>query len=147
MHRGYPLYTNAYRFKLITCIVPYDFQQGNSIETYNLKSITMNTTGQPIAWCIADQETTEIVELFLQSIRKRSPMSAVSVLMTDDGIRYSIIMNVYYKLQFFPLYRQHWLECSNSCIWIHTQVFTLSLACTQVCPVQTVLVKGITTLF
>ena len=63
----------------------------------------MNTTGQPIAWCIADQETTEIVELFLQSIRKRSPMSAVSVLMTDDGIRYSIIMDVYYKLLFFPL--------------------------------------------
>ena len=41
--------------------------------------------GQSIAWCISDQETTEVVELFLQSIKKQSPDSLVSVLMTDDG--------------------------------------------------------------
>ena len=41
--------------------------------------------GQPIAWCILDQETTEVVELFLQSIKKQFPDSSVSVFMTDDG--------------------------------------------------------------
>lgn len=41
--------------------------------------------GQPIAWCISDQETTEVVELFLHCVKKRSPHSIVSVLMTDDG--------------------------------------------------------------
>ena len=38
-----------------------------------------------IAWCISDQETIEVVELFLQSIKKQSPDSSVSVFMTDDG--------------------------------------------------------------
>ena len=41
--------------------------------------------GQPIAWCISDQETIEVMELFLQSIKKQSPDSSVSVFMTDDG--------------------------------------------------------------
>ena len=44
-----------------------------------------NDLGQPIALSISDQETTEAVELFLQSIKNRSPLSAVSILMTDDG--------------------------------------------------------------
>ena len=42
--------------------------------------------GQPIPLGISDQETREPVELFLQSIKSRSPFSAVSILMTDDGI-------------------------------------------------------------
>ena len=33
----------------------------------------------------SDQETTEVVELFLQSIKDKSPQSQVSGLMTDDG--------------------------------------------------------------
>ena len=42
--------------------------------------------GEPIAWCISDQKKkSEVVELFLQSIKKQSPDSLVSVLMTDDG--------------------------------------------------------------
>ena len=44
--------------------------------------------GQPIAWCISDQEATEVIELFLQCINDRSPHSKVSVLMTDDGKQY-----------------------------------------------------------
>ena len=42
--------------------------------------------GQPIAWCISDQETSDVVEYFLQSLKNRSAHATVSVLMTDDGI-------------------------------------------------------------
>lgn len=43
-------------------------------------------SGQPVAWCISDQETTDVVEMFLHSIKKRSPDAQVSVFMTDDGM-------------------------------------------------------------
>jgi hypothetical protein len=78
--------TNAYRFKLITCMVPDEFGQGRSFPIINKISSVITPAGQPIAWCISDQETTEVMELFLQSIKNRSPLSTVSVLMTDDGI-------------------------------------------------------------
>ena len=42
--------------------------------------------GQPIAWCISDQETAYIIELFLKKIKEKSPSSTVTVLMTDDGM-------------------------------------------------------------
>ena len=42
-------------------------------------------TGQPVAWCIANSETSEVVEIFLSSMKARSPMTTVRVLMTDDG--------------------------------------------------------------
>ena len=54
--------------------------------------------GQPIAWCISDQETIEVVELqnvFLQSIKKQSPDSSVSVFMTDDGWLHGIKKNYF----------------------------------------------------
>ena len=38
-----------------------------------------------MAWCISDQESTEIVEAFLKSVQQRSPDVLVSVVMTDDG--------------------------------------------------------------
>lgn len=41
--------------------------------------------GQPIAWCIADGASGEIVGAFLKSIQKRTPDSHVHVIMTDDG--------------------------------------------------------------
>ena len=43
------------------------------------------TTGYPIAWCIADQENTTVVQLFFTSIKERSPNTDVHVLMSDDG--------------------------------------------------------------
>ena len=42
-------------------------------------------TGQPVAWCIANSEISEVVEIFLSSMKARSPMTPVRVLMTDDG--------------------------------------------------------------
>ena len=42
-------------------------------------------TGQPVAWCIANSETSEVVEIFLSSMKAKSPMTPVRVLMTDDG--------------------------------------------------------------
>jgi hypothetical protein len=59
--------TNAYRFMLITCIVPDEFGRG-----------------QPIAWCIADTVTEAIVQAFLKTICDRSPYTTVRVIMTDD---------------------------------------------------------------
>ena len=41
--------------------------------------------GQPVAWCISDQETTEVIELFLSTVQRKSPDAQVSVVMTDDG--------------------------------------------------------------
>ena len=49
--------------------------------------IRMSTfSGQPIAWCITNYETTQVVELFLNQIKSRSPTTTVTVLMTDDGL-------------------------------------------------------------
>jgi len=42
-------------------------------------------TGQPIAWCLSDHESGEVIEAFLSSIKARSPSTAVNVMMTDDG--------------------------------------------------------------
>ena len=41
--------------------------------------------GQPVAWCITNYETTEVMTMFLESLKRRSPSSMVKVLMTDDG--------------------------------------------------------------
>ena len=42
-------------------------------------------SGQPVAWCISDQETTEVIEVFLKSVHSKSPETNVTILMTDDG--------------------------------------------------------------
>ena len=39
-----------------------------------------------MAWCITNYETSEVMAMFLESIRARSPSSTVTVLMTDDGM-------------------------------------------------------------
>lgn len=41
--------------------------------------------GYPVAWCIADQENTDVVQLLFKSIKERSPSTVVNVLMSDDG--------------------------------------------------------------
>ena len=46
---------------------------------------TYNYAGQPIAWCITDQECFIVMKHFLQSIKDRSPGTQINVLMTDDG--------------------------------------------------------------
>ena len=38
-----------------------------------------------MAWCITNYETSEVMAMFLESIRARSS-STVTVLMTDDGM-------------------------------------------------------------
>lgn len=43
-------------------------------------------TGQPVAWCIINYETTDVLEPFLSHIKQRRPESVVSVLMSDDGM-------------------------------------------------------------
>ena len=38
-----------------------------------------------MAWCIADQENTDVVLLLFQSIKDHSPSTEIRVLMSDDG--------------------------------------------------------------
>ena len=94
--------TNAYQFKLITCIVPDDFGKGmwsvgyckTALHIIKLSHLDVHTkkhessishVGQPIARCITNYETTAVLELFLGRIKAGAPSSSVSVLMTDDG--------------------------------------------------------------
>ena len=93
--------TNAYKFKLVTLMVPDDFAAG----TYTLYTGTcrvyvaptevnsiihiynnINTLGQPVGWCITDREDYDVIKLFLEKIKLQSPESQVSVIMTDDGM-------------------------------------------------------------
>ena len=41
--------------------------------------------GQVVAWCIADQETAEVITILLNSLKEKSPDTKVTTLMTDDG--------------------------------------------------------------
>ena len=78
--------TNAYRYKLITCIVPHHYGQGDCINNPQFAKHNIIHTGEPIAWCISDRETTEVIEVFFKCIQERSPGVKVNVLMTDDGM-------------------------------------------------------------
>ena len=44
------------------------------------------STGQPVAWCLSDHESSEVIEAFLRSVQARSPLTIVNVMMTDDGM-------------------------------------------------------------
>jgi hypothetical protein len=46
--------------------------------------------GQPVAWCIADGASGEVVSAFLSCIHKNSPQTQVQVIMTDDGNQLAI---------------------------------------------------------
>ena len=41
--------------------------------------------GQPVGWCISDRETTEVIEMFFECLKNRSPNTSITSLMTDDG--------------------------------------------------------------
>ena len=42
--------------------------------------------GQPVAWCLSDHESSDVIEAFLRSVQARSPLTSVNVMMTDDGM-------------------------------------------------------------
>ena len=44
----------------------------------------INTTGQPVEWCVFGKEHYDDIKLFLE-VKLQSPESQVSVIMTDDG--------------------------------------------------------------
>ena len=44
-----------------------------------------------MGWCIADSEASEVIEIFLSSIKARSPTTTIRVVMTDDGMKSYII--------------------------------------------------------
>ena len=41
--------------------------------------------GQPIAWCISDKESIDVLNVFISSFHQRSPDAKVLTVMTDDG--------------------------------------------------------------
>ena len=59
--------TNSYSFKLITLMVPDEFRKG-----------------YPIAFCISNREDETAISLFLSAVKKQSPDTKVSIIMTDD---------------------------------------------------------------
>ena len=87
--------TNQYGFKLITVMVADHYGQGIHFGvcvtyTYTLPVLYLScvyyvNTGYPIAWCIADQENTTVIQIFFKSLKERSPNTNVHVLMSDDG--------------------------------------------------------------
>ena len=80
--------TNQYRFKLITMAVPDEHGKGKFLSIFvQFKELLIFSmcSGQPVGWCIADNESSDTIELFLGSIRARSPETSVGVIMTDDG--------------------------------------------------------------
>ena len=50
--------------------------------------------GQPVAWCIADSASGEVVLAFLSCIHKKSPETQVQVIMTDDGNQLAIYVTL-----------------------------------------------------
>ena len=58
--------------------------------TMNISYVYVRTyvyihVGQPVAWCLSDHESSEIIQAFLSSIKAKSPSTCVKVMMTDDG--------------------------------------------------------------
>ena len=45
-----------------------------------------NYAGRPVAWCISDRETAEVIDVFLRCIQEQSPDVQVKVLMTEHLI-------------------------------------------------------------
>ena len=49
--------------------------------------------GQPVAWCLSDRESSDVIEEFLRSVQAKSPLISVNVMMTDDGMTfYTVLM-------------------------------------------------------
>ena len=63
-------------FKLITVVVP---------DEHDKLFVSLCTGQPPVGWCIADNESNEVIELLLRSKKTRSPETFVGVIMTDDG--------------------------------------------------------------
>ena len=65
--------------------------------------------GQPIAWCIADGASGEIVAAFLNSVNERYPETRVYVIMTDHGTSIQCVCNRY-------TYNSTYGICTCTCI-------------------------------
>ena len=63
--------------------------------------IFFHKSGQPVAWCISDKENTDVIEVFLRSVKDRSPETVINVIMTDDGM----ILQLKFLLLCLPKYR------------------------------------------
>ena len=55
---------------------------------------TSTHVGQPVAWCLSDHESSEIIQAFLSSIKAKSPSTCVKVMMTDDGTARKCLMTI-----------------------------------------------------
>ena len=71
--------------------------------TYNTCMCTCNVhsfnhfIGQPVGWCIADNEASEVIEIFLGCVKAKSPNTTVKVIMTDDGMYGAYIITITYS--------------------------------------------------
>ena len=93
---------------------------------FHHSDILFHTSDQPVAWCISDKENTDVIEVFLRSVKDRSPETVINVIMTDDGMICS--WNFYY---FVYQNSEYWMECLQLCVWKSLSP-SLPLACWQV---------------
>ena len=94
-------------------------------------------SGQLIALCITNHETTDVLEVFLSQIKLRSPAATINTLMSDDSLCtrnykwYPIYMYVYTYSQIHPL-RWSVLLCYKKSVRRQCKAYFMPLACWQV---------------
>ena len=62
------------------------------IVPYSHSTNFLTCVGQPVGWCITDKEDRDVVKIFLEKIKLKSPGSEVLVIITDDGRLFFRIM-------------------------------------------------------
>ena len=71
---------------------------------------------QPVGWCIADSEASEVIEIFLSSVKARSPDTSVNVIMTDDGTTHTASLIFMHKPECVH-HRLHRMVCYKGSVW------------------------------
>ena len=71
-------------------MVPDDFIAGTYVHTVYTQvnwiiDYNNHTVGQPVGCCITDKENYDVIKLFLEMTKSKSPDSQMSVIMTDYG--------------------------------------------------------------
>ena len=54
-----------------------------------LNIFTCMSTGYPVAWCLFDHGSSEVIKAFLRSIQTKLPLTGINVIITDvDMVKY-----------------------------------------------------------
>lgn len=95
-----------------------------------------SSTGEPVAWCVSNYETTQVIELFLMKIKLRCPGTRINVLMSDDGTCLLYAWHITTSTQTQKDTTQ-WLPCTNLPSWKGKVLCALAVTQVQSIKVQT----------